>query len=128
MTCNKEALADIAYSAVMRDIDARQYADEAKQSFSCLLDYVQIVEESSDEATQTLIGLWVIFEGCVRHGMPGGSLSDYAADAIIDAVDNIRITYLDPDGAHALSDCIRWNANDPERFIEQLQNLGWGVQ
>lgn len=128
MTCNKEALADIAYSAVLRDIDARVCADEAKQSFSSLLDYVQLVEEPSDEATQALINLWVVFDGYVRHGMPGGSLSDYAADAIVDAVDSIRITYLDPDGANALSDCIRWSAIDPAMFIDQLQKLGWEVK
>lgn len=116
-------LKETAMRAIYADIDAARYAFEAGEALEALLAGCDVTEgEDPDDTTSTLIDLWLSFG--YQYGMPGGSVSDYAAEAAVGACGDWTIRIADPDLVAELEEQVEEHALYPEDIFAQMEAAG----
>ena len=124
---SKEFLLDIAEIAVANDPDCSHVAWDAKETFARLLDSSVWNTNGFTRETGTLLQNYIVFVGTYKFQLPGGSISDYVSNAIIDTMEEagLNIVSIEPDIKKELIESITGKALYPEREIDELSNAGW---
>lgn len=124
----KQEIMSAAMRNMQKDADISEYAGEIVYSLGLLLDDCDISDGEMDEYTEALVREYVVFVASDDAGI-GGSRSDYAAYACVDAVANHCIRLVDDDARRnavleRLCDSIDEHAVYSDREFDLLRDAG----
>ena len=119
-------ICDAAYNHASSDIDiSPTQAISTSNALEALLEACDILEGEDDSSyTSSLVMMWISFAEC--YGVPGGSVGDYCAEAVMKALReyNVHIRVSDYQVLDELQNWIEDMALEPEREIKILENSG----